>query len=313
MHSQLFEQTSCEVYVSVPFTDLRKRPILRQSSLWEKDFLQESQCLFGERLRVLEKKEDWLFVHALEQGFCASSGDWQGYPGWVKACDVSTVQTGGSQDGKESFFVCKKFARIDFSGGGETYLPFASRLFSVAISKGEHHLLLPCGSKAFVSEDSLEKEIFLRQLSENEKRHRLIDYARLFLGDPYFWGGRGAWDKHLKEEGSVDCSALVSLVYRLCGIQVPRNACDQFLFCRRISPDQLQMGDLIFFSNQDRPGFINHVMIFIDDETLIESTEDSMSVREVSLRDRLGKEKKELKRGERGKKNLFYGSCFSVV
>jgi hypothetical protein len=46
-----------------------------------------------------------------------------------------------------------------------------------------------------------------------------LDVARTFLGTPYEWGGLTA--------AGIDCSGLVHLAYRLCGVVVPRDADQQ--------------------------------------------------------------------------------------
>lgn len=88
-------------------------------------------------------------------------------------------------------------------------------------------------------------------------------YARDFLGVPYLWGGT-SWR-------GLDCSSLVQLVYRMGGDIIPRDA-DQQHDClsKTVSPQALQIGDLIFFGRQS----ITHVGMALDNQTYIHAEGD---------------------------------------
>ena len=68
-----------------------------------------------------------------------------------------------------------------------------------------------------------------------------VDVARRYLGVPYVFGGTNP-------AVGLDCSGLVQLVFRQLGIVLPRTAQQQFDATLRISRDQLQPGDLVFFA-----------------------------------------------------------------
>jgi cell wall-associated NlpC family hydrolase len=82
----------------------------------------------------------------------------------------------------------------------------------------------------------------------------IIQRAEQWLGVPYVFGGCSAH--------GVDCSCLVELVYQQLGVNLPRTAAEQYAVTARLSPDQLQPGDLVFFANTYMPG-ISHVGIYI--------------------------------------------------
>lgn len=85
-------------------------------------------------------------------------------------------------------------------------------------------------------------------------RRQLILTARRFIGTPYRWGGESA-------RNGFDCSGLTMTVYRLNGLQLPRNSRAQFDAGSAISKDELQMGDLVFFAT-GRRGRVSHVGIY---------------------------------------------------
>ncbi|MBV9323170.1 MAG: C40 family peptidase [Chloroflexi bacterium] len=93
--------------------------------------------------------------------------------------------------------------------------------------------------------------------------------AEQWLGVPYVFGGCSTH--------GVDCSCLVELIYQRLGINLPRTAAEQFAATTRLSPDQLQPGDLVFFANTYMPG-ISHVGIYIGNRQQINAPTEGQSV-----------------------------------
>ena len=73
------------------------------------------------------------------------------------------------------------------------------------------------------------------------------------LGDPYSYGGNGP--------DSFDCSGLIQYSFRKAGFEhMPRTSSAQADRARRISKDDLQRGDLMFFTDG---GGVYHAAIFL--------------------------------------------------
>jgi cell wall-associated NlpC family hydrolase len=85
-----------------------------------------------------------------------------------------------------------------------------------------------------------------------------VDVARRYLGVPYVFGGTNP-------ATGLDCSGLVQLVFRQVGVALPRTAQQQFDATVRVSREQLQPGDLVFFARTyaDPRDWITHVGIYI--------------------------------------------------
>jgi cell wall-associated NlpC family hydrolase len=81
-----------------------------------------------------------------------------------------------------------------------------------------------------------------------------------YLGVPYRFGGSDP-------ATGLDCSGLVQLVFRQLGIALPRTAQLQYDATTRLSREQLQPGDLVFFARTyaDPHDWITHVGIYIGD------------------------------------------------
>ncbi len=89
---------------------------------------------------------------------------------------------------------------------------------------------------------------------EAQLRQNLVRTAQRFIGTPYRWGGESA-------HNGFDCSGLTMTVYRLNGLELPRNSRAQFDAGSAISKNDLQVGDLVFFAT-GRRGRVSHVGVY---------------------------------------------------
>jgi cell wall-associated NlpC family hydrolase len=99
-------------------------------------------------------------------------------------------------------------------------------------------------------------------------QNALVYTARRLLGVPYLWGGSSPF--------GLDCSGFVQLVYRMCGMVIPRDADLQAEFARTTEVDisEAQPGDLIFFAGGSDPHqrTVTHVGMIVDAEHFIHSS-----------------------------------------
>ncbi|TAL61496.1 MAG: NlpC/P60 family protein [Bacteroidetes bacterium] len=78
------------------------------------------------------------------------------------------------------------------------------------------------------------------------------EVSRWYLNTPYLWGGRSPF--------GIDCSGFTQMVYKLNGIKLQRDACQQAEQGKALSfLEEAKAGDLAFFDNED--GKIVHVGI----------------------------------------------------
>lgn len=85
-------------------------------------------------------------------------------------------------------------------------------------------------------------------------RRSIVQFAIQYVGNKYVWGGEDL-------DNGVDCSGFVMKVYERFGYKINRVAEDQANNGFRISPYNVQPGDLIFFAYED--GYIHHVGMYI--------------------------------------------------
>jgi cell wall-associated NlpC family hydrolase len=73
--------------------------------------------------------------------------------------------------------------------------------------------------------------------------------------------------------------------YQQAGIQLPRTAAEQYNATKRITSQELQPGDLIFFAGTtDAPG-ITHVGMYIGNGQMIQAPKEGDIVKIVSIND----------------------------
>ncbi|MEO1448696.1 MAG: YARHG domain-containing protein [Bacteroidota bacterium] len=88
----------------------------------------------------------------------------------------------------------------------------------------------------------------------SEKIDKVIAEAHSHLKTPYKFGGNGR-----PQHTGIDCSGLTQRAFAAAGIAIPRNSAQQARFYqgREVSRDELQPGDLLFFTSRGLP--IGHV------------------------------------------------------
>lgn len=139
-------------------------------------------------------------------------------------------------------------------------------------------------------------------------RHKIIASAKKFIRDPYRKPHEhNAGTKRNRKK--VDCSELIQKSFRANNIAIPRNSHAQFTKCKKIKHDiakNLKPGDLIFAAAAKKPKLINHVMLYIGDDHLLESTGENGKVRTISLQRRIGMPLRSFKYGRRNRKSVYY-------
>ncbi len=194
-----------------------------------------TQLLFGERAKVLEKKDNWLYI----------SCEWDHYEGWI--------------DFKQLWILDEKtYQNLKQNG--------IANQFIQEISVDYEHVLIPMGaSLSSYKNDSfdyfgMELPVSATDCNTIPTPNRIIEIAKRYLDVPYLWGGRSPF--------GIDCSGFSQIVYKFFNIRLPRDASQQVAFGKEISfLETTQPGDLVFFENENEK--ITHVGILISPNQVI--------------------------------------------
>ncbi|GAA3734449.1 C40 family peptidase [Spinactinospora alkalitolerans] len=101
-----------------------------------------------------------------------------------------------------------------------------------------------------------------------------LDFAYAQIGKPYVWGGTGP--------DGYDCSGLTQAAWSQAGVSLPRTSQQQFNAGQRISWDQMQPGDLLFFYDSAAP---THVGMYAGNGKMVHASTSSKPIGEVTLND----------------------------
>lgn len=104
---------------------------------------------------------------------------------------------------------------------------------------------------------------------------QLVEYAKQFQGIPYVWGGNGPT--------CFDCSGFTKYVYAHFGYGLNRTASAQMSNGRKVSLEELQPGDLVFFNNGRVRTSASHVGMYIGDGLFIHASTNHYNVEISSL------------------------------
>lgn len=167
----------------------------------------------------------------------------------------------------------------DLSGAVLTLAPQGEELEYVG-TVGEWIQVNLDGNEAYVHSDyvtvaeELETAVTLKELRYGEGvtnlRVDIVEYAKQFVGNPYVWGGTSLTK-------GADCSGFVQSVLKKFNITVSRTSRSQAGDGKKISANELQPGDLVFYANSS--GTINHVAMYIGDGKVVHASSPKTGIK----------------------------------
>ena len=272
-----------------PVTNLRKVP-REGASFFGRDDLLLSQLLFGEKIFMNDESGAWALVEAVEQQTFRTHGRWEGYSGWVRKESIRPCPA--DQDGTTYAIIKTRTAPV-LAAPEEGGAIFFELSVGTRIAVGEmsaktgrfYAVELPEGENGWIDKKRL--RLAGHESAKDRSRRSILATAMFFLGVPYLWGGRSM---HMPGPNAiatgVDCSGLTNLVYRAHDIDIPRDACEQWLRAEPLPAMRLEPCDLVFVARGESA--VSHVMLFAGGENFIEAHETGANVRMSTFRERFG-------------------------
>jgi len=200
-----------------------------------------SQILFGEAYTILQENKKWSRVRTLHDK----------YEGWVDNKQINIVEKEDLPDKKVHQHFVNDLVDMVVCAQTNQILP----VLLGSTLPHYHDGVLRIGTEIFSYEND--------PLTGKQEKSELIEVAFMYLNSPYLWGGRSAF--------GIDCSGFSQMVYKLIGVNIPRDAKDQADLGQVLSfVEESEAGDLAFFDNKE--GIITHVGIMLDDHHIIHAS-----------------------------------------
>ena len=158
--------------------------------------------------------------------------------------------------------------RLNVRNGGSTNNTIVHKLYQgnrvkvIGILNDWCQIQLSDGRIGWVSKSYLSLDI--ESTTRAQRVNTVIANAKDLLGTPYVWGGDS------KADGGFDCSGLVQYVFKPLGYTLNRVSADQSKQGQNVPKENLQPGDLIFYSLA-ADGRVSHVGIYIGGGRMIHS------------------------------------------
>ncbi|MFD1744623.1 NlpC/P60 family protein [Rhizobium helianthi] len=207
----------------------------------------DTQFLFGEPVRIFERRDGWAWVQAEEDG----------YVGYLPEAELTapTAPTHWISVPRSFVYPDAELRKVPLHA-----LSMGSRIEVVgeAETRGTRYFLLKSGG-AIIARHCVPVSDYVHS--------DYVAIAAEFLNTPYLWGGRSGF--------GIDCSGLVQLAMMMAGIKAPRDSDMQAAFGREIERHDVKRGDLVFWKG--------HVAIMEDRETMLHANGNTMTVARETL------------------------------
>ena len=106
-------------------------------------------------------------------------------------------------------------------------------------------------------------------------RGGLTSFAASKLGMNYVWGG--------EDDSGYDCSGLMQSAYASQGVSIPRVAQDQYNKSQKVNVENLQAGDMVFFSDTGSTSNVTHVGMYVGNGQYIHAANSKQGVIKSTL------------------------------
>jgi hypothetical protein len=236
---------------------------------------QLTQLLVGESVRVLEDRGYWSLVRAERDG----------YIGWTRSAALQPLERKMVRAYQKSATVIIKaplaqaYNRAAKNAVEVGKIPFGVTLPMIETRGSLSAVRLPDDTIWWL------RTIDLLPLADRPKANAegmafTLDLIKHFVGTPYMWGGRSPY--------GYDCSGLAQTFWAFMGVQIPRDA-DQQFHAGKVVKGQPRLGDLLFFGGDDsdladaRTERITHVVISLGGDEVIHANGGSWNIAYNSL------------------------------
>lgn len=228
------------IYVDQPASTLYEHPDRRSSPV--------SEAIYGTVVQTLSTDGDWSLIETPD-----------GYLGWIESSRLirrDTPYPGPGHRVRVNVLYSHLYEQPSVTQRAPAItLAFGTEAELISRDEGQRWLQvrLLSGEELYLQRGDIEIDPKLLSLEE------MIATCHKFLGLPYTWGGTTSF--------GFDCSGFVQSMYRLMGVSLPRDACQQVACGTPVEKEAIQPGDLLFFGLDQTI----HVAIYLGDHKIIQA------------------------------------------
>lgn len=205
---------------------------------------QVTQLLFGETIKVYEKKRSWYRIKTAHDN----------YECWMDEKQFLFItQSQFEELQSQQSLVAADFVQL-------IQHPKSGEMISLLLGSNLPYFK---NNSIQIDKDEWKFEGITLNTQEKQPKTKIPENALLLLNAPYQWGGRSPF--------GIDCSGFVQIIYKLNGISLPRDASQQAEVGQALSfIEEAEEGDLAFFDNEE--GQITHVGIILENNRIIHAS-----------------------------------------
>jgi len=219
-----------------------------------------SQTLFGTRVKVLKKEEEWYLIQTPDE-----------YISWIDHGGISIMNEEDYKSYYKNSYVYSSIQGFAYNSIDKESIVsdlVVGSILNVTDTKGDFYKIeYPDKRIGWVNKNDV-SPIFD---SNDYLGLDIIKNSKKFIGVPYLWGGTSS--------KGFDCSGFTKTIYLMNGLVLPRDASQQIneglLVDYERNWDSLKEGDLMFFGYyRDGRRRIDHVAIWIGDGKFIQASKN---------------------------------------
>lgn len=204
-----------------------------------------TQLLFGDHYKIIDERAKWSKVR----------NAYDKYECWIdkKQTLEITKEQYDEMDAERPISICTELTQLVKRSSSKEVIPvvMGSRLPLMNTKKA-----FKLGEEEYIFLGATHK-------AKEPSRAKIVEFAQHYLNAPYLWGGKSPF--------GIDCSGFSQLVYKMAGVQLPRDAYQQAEIGLTLSfVEEAQEGDLAFFDNNE--GEIIHVGIIMKDHHILHAS-----------------------------------------